>query len=172
MDRMLAIIIIFLGITFSLAAVLAMGAVPAIFQNKDTLNVTKEETQNQTEIIVKQFQRDNNTTQKILQNQNKSLSNQALLLEQNHNDILVNQHLSQRIDNITNDILIISKEHKIVAKDHDAILIEAQNTTNKVESELHRYGENSINMFEQIVKNQIHLNQTLHQILDKLNANP
>lgn len=158
---MLAVIIIFLSISALMAAILAMGAVPKIFQNAEVINQTQDETKNQTDIIIKQFQRENNTTHKILYNQNVSLQNQQKLIEdmdktieQNHVDIAMNVNVSQNIQNITDEILKISQEHKQVAKDHDRIVIEAQNTTNYVEQELERYGENSIEKLQKIVDNQ------------------
>lgn len=154
MDKMLAIIIIFLGISALMAAILAMGAVPKIFQNAEVINQTQDETKNQTEIILKQFQRENNTTQKILENQNQSLSNQAILIKDMQKSIKQNYLAIEQNHNISNYILNISNEHKQVAKDHDRIVIEAQNTTRHVAKELERYGENSIEKLQTIVDNQ------------------
>jgi membrane glycosyltransferase len=107
MDKILAIIIIFLGISFLMAGILAMGAVPKIFQ-------TGEETTNQTEIIIKHFERENNTTNKLLNsmnqslvNEDKAIRNQGIMIEK------LNESLQQNLN--------ISKEHQTVAKDHDSI---------------------------------------------------
>jgi hypothetical protein len=139
MDKQLTIIIIFLAIMFTLAGVLVMGAVPKIFQTSETANETKVETQNQTEIILKQFQRENNTTQRVLSNQgvvidklDKSLSNQHLMLlginttiSQNHNDLAQNLNVSRQNQNI-------SKQHQIVAIDHDKLQVKVDNMTQDI----------------------------------------
>jgi type II secretory pathway pseudopilin PulG len=61
MDKMLFFIIIFLAIVVTMSAILAMGAVPKIFQTGEQVNKTQE-TLNQTQLIIMaQQQRDNQT---------------------------------------------------------------------------------------------------------------
>lgn len=144
---MLTVIIIFIAMMIIIAAILAMGAIPKIFQNAEVITDTQNETKNQTEIIIKQFQRENNTTQKILSNQNSSLINQAYLLQSLSTTI-------DHIDSMADQILNISSELQSTRDEHDRIVVEAQNTTNHVEQELERYGENSIEKLDIIVENQ------------------
>ena len=132
MDKILAIIIIFLGIIFSLVGVFSMGVVPKIFETSETSNETKQETANQTEIILKQFHRENNTTHQIISNQgvvidklNQSLENQRVMLVQLNKTVVHNQKdIELNLD--------ISKEHKQVAKDHDIIQGNVQNVTEEI----------------------------------------
>ena len=125
MDKILAVVAIFIVICVILASVIAMGAVPAIFENK-------AETANQTDIIIRQFQRENNTTHQIISNQgividklNQSLENQRVMLLQMNKTIVHNQE-----DLALN--LNISREHKQVAKDHDTIQGNVQSVTEQI----------------------------------------
>lgn len=140
-------------------------------QTQITLDETKSiasnatsATKNQTEIIIKQFQRDNNTTNQILKNQNTSLTNQAVMLENMDKAIYQNTVAIEQNNNLSKHIENLSQEHEIVTKEHDKIVVEAQNTTNHVENQLERYGENSIEQFNKLLENQ-------EQILKLLNNN-
>jgi hypothetical protein len=175
MDKILAIIIIFLGISFLMAGILAMGAVPKIFQ-------TGEETTNQTEIIIKQFQRENNTTNKLLMGLNDSLTkedqalkNQAIMLKAIKVDQDMNRVIAKQIFNV-------SKQHEIVAKDHNKLQLKVDNMTQDIYDLLKEADKRN---FQATMANKALLNnlteelkeiKTLHkeikQEIESINSNP
>jgi hypothetical protein len=143
MDKILAVIIIFLGITFSLAGILAMGAVPKIFQSAEITNETKSETENQTKLIIdyfegqnklmiNQFLRENNTTHRLLIGLNDSLikedqalKNQGVMIKAIKADQDMNRVIAKQIFNV-------SKQHEIVAKDHNKLQTKVDNMTQDI----------------------------------------
>jgi hypothetical protein len=170
MDKILAIIIIFLGISFLMAGILAMGAVPKIFQ-------TGEETTNQTEIIIKQFQRENNTTNKLLMGLNDSLTkedqalkNQAIMLKAIKVDQDMNRVIAKQIFNV-------SKQHEIVAKDHNKLQLKVDNMTQDIydlleSADNRNYEVNTYNkkILDNITKVIEDLKSVHQEILNKLDS--
>lgn len=165
MDKMLAIIILFLGAMIITAAILAMGAVPQIFrtaERTDTLETVLNESlivKQQQEALDKQAQAENLQRDKqryqIINETNKTVRDMGDELKQYMNDSENRSVKAAKERNaIMNEILNVSNQHDKVSQEHDKILIEAQNTTNHVEDELYRYGENSIEMFKNIIDNQ------------------
>jgi hypothetical protein len=151
MDKMLVIIIIFLAVSFLMAAILAMGAVPKIFQTDAKVD----------QALIQKHEDEAREAQKfqIVTETNKSL-NQSITTLENRLYKFMNESQTrsekgqQERQKIIDEILNVSSQHDKVAKDHDIILIEAQNTTNHVEEELYRYGENSVEKLNKIVENQ------------------
>lgn len=89
MDKILAFIIIFITVCIVLASLLVMGAVPKIFQ-------TGEQTANQTDLMVKEFQRENNKTNESLKIQSQILNNQIraqIDRDKKNEDIMIIQAL-------------------------------------------------------------------------------
>jgi hypothetical protein len=143
MDKILAVIIIFLGITFSLAGILAMGAVPKIFQSAEITNETKSETENQTKLIIdyfegqnklmiNQFLRENNTTHRLLIGLNDSLikedqalKNQGVMIKAIKADQDMNRVIAKQIFNV-------STQHEIVARDHNKLQTKVDNMTQDI----------------------------------------
>jgi hypothetical protein len=104
---MLVVITIFIAICFAMVGVYSMGIVPTIFDTKEeTTNQTKliiDYFEGQNKLMIDQFHRENNTTQKLL----IGLNDSRIMIEK------LNESLQQNLN--------ISKEHQTVAKDHDSI---------------------------------------------------
>lgn len=165
MDKMLAFIIIFLGISILMAAILAMGAVPKIFQSAEKINQTQELV-NQTQIQIHEDQAREQQKSQIIKETNKSIN----ILQDNLTELMIDsQKRSEKGQSerqtIINEILNVSKQHDKVAKDHDRMQKGISNVTNYIQKELERYGENSIKQFNQILDNQ----ETLIELLTSLN---
>jgi hypothetical protein len=151
-------------------------------ETKQDVEITKYETENQTKLIIDYFDRQNNTTHKILSelheddvkklqmlgmlnqseiNQDIILGNMTDAMKQNH-DILnfLNQSIKNQETmiaqnhNHTLELLQVSNEHKIVAQDHDMLQQISSNITNLTSNELNRYGENSILKLNEITDTQ------------------
>jgi type II secretory pathway pseudopilin PulG len=90
MDKMLFFIIIFLAIVVTMSAILAMGAVPKIFQTGEQVNKTQE-TLNQTQLIIMaQQQRDNQTRHEDEEREKQSahfLNQINFILLEHHNEL-------------------------------------------------------------------------------------
>lgn len=89
-DKQLLIIIIFLGVTFSLAGILVMGAVPKIFQSADKINQTQEIVN---ETLLQQHEDQARLNQTIHEdqarrNQSQTILNETKLLVASHQDQL------------------------------------------------------------------------------------
>jgi len=154
-----------------------------IVDTNQTANETKVETQNQTKLLIDYFDRENNTTHKVLSNQgrqialleNESKTGSKLLsqLEEqsNQSQIIIKtlEILSSQNLNISKQIFNVSKEHVSVSKDHDILLLNTGNVTEEIRSNLERYGENSIIQLQNILNKtvadskgaEIHRNITL-----------
>jgi hypothetical protein len=145
MDKILAVILIFIVMMIIMAAVIVMGAVPKIFQSAEITNETKSETLNQTEIIIKQFQRENNTTNKLLMGLNDSLTkedqalkNQAIMLKAIKADQDMNRVIAKQIFNI-------STQHEKVARDHNKLQTKVDNMTQDIYDLLEEADERNFN---------------------------
>lgn len=138
MDKMLVFIILFLVVSIGMAAILAMGAIPQIFKSAEKIRETQqlvnqtqiqlhedEERAKQVKQILNQVKtitmdhhnelqnyidRQNNTTRKLLDNQNNIIDGLKTAMNQNLN---------------------ISKEHDIAQKEHDTILVKMSNVTSE-----------------------------------------
>jgi hypothetical protein len=133
---MLIIIIIFLGIVFSLAGVLAMGAIPEIFKQGEQLDQALiqqheyEARANQTlhEDVAREEQ-----AAKINRETNKSIND---LENRLYNFMNLSSKRSeigaQERAMIANEVLNISQQHDRVAKDHNTLQIKMQNMTTEI----------------------------------------
>lgn len=147
------------------ASLLAMGAVPQIFrtaERTDTLETVLNESlivKQQQEAFSKQAQAE--SLERIKQNfiiineSNKTIKDMGDGLKQYINDSENRSAKAAKERNAIMDrVLDIIDELNHTRYEHDRIVIEAQNTTNHVEDELYRYGENSIEQFNKLIDNQ------------------
>ena len=140
MDRMLAIIILFLGAMILTAAVVAMGAVPAIFTTKDLVNQTLliQHAENQS---MRQMQHED--IQRFIQS-SEIRNNTKDLLEEHDNKVrdyimrennTTNRILEELKNNTSQNIMILKNQEKVMAqhnkisKDHDRIQDLVKNVT-------------------------------------------
>lgn len=140
MDRMLAIIILFLGAMILTAAVVAMGAVPAIFTTKDLVNQTLliQHAENQS---MRQMQHED--IQRFMQS-SEIRNNTKDLLEEHDNKVrdyimrennTTNRILEELKNNTSQNIMILKNQEKVmgqhnkISKDHDRIQDLIKNVT-------------------------------------------
>lgn len=129
MDKILAVIIIFIAMMFLMAAVLAMGAVPKIFQTGEKIDQT----------LIQKHEDEARESQKfqIIQETNKSLNQSMTTLE---NRLYKFMNLSaersekgqQERQKIIDEILNVSSQHDKVAKDHNILQTKVQNMTEQI----------------------------------------
>jgi hypothetical protein len=137
---MLTIIIIFLSMSILMAAILTMGAVPKIFRTGEQVNQTQS-TLNQTQMFLQeQAARDKQTRHEdaardsqrnqIVKETNKSLNDLEQRLVKFMNESAKRSEIgSIEREVLLDNILNISKQHTIVAKDHDQIQNDVANQT-------------------------------------------
>lgn len=102
-------------------------------------------------ILLNKLENESKTKQMLLDNQqvqlyylkNQTLQNQLIIKKL---EVVLNQTLKLSEQNLN-----ISKQHIKVAEDHDNISKKVSNVTNNVDSNLYRYGENSIEKLDAIV---------------------
>jgi hypothetical protein len=115
MDKQLLIIIIFLAVTFSLAGILVMGAVPKIFQTGEQVNQTQASL-NQTQLFIMQTQHEDqareNQSNKINRETNKSIND-----------------LENRLYDFMN---LSAKRSEIGAQERQIIINQLQNQTKQI----------------------------------------
>ena len=155
-----------------------------VFKTGEQVNQTSI-TVNQTALFLESTKHEDEAREKQNQLEMKGRSNQTRailnntqdLLERHHNGLIeINKELKQHFDRQNNttqkiitDILNISNQHDQVAKDHNRIQNDVRNVTDNIDKSLYRYGENSIQKFEQLETTQKIMNNTLQKIWEKLN---
>lgn len=165
MDKMLVIIIIFLGVSFLMAAVLVMGAVPKIFQNSETINKTQEII-NQTQIQLHEDEAREKQKFEIIRETNRSMNESLVNLENRFYQFMNlsaersekgQQERAKIIDNILN----LSKKQEIIQ-------IKVQNMTNEIYDLLKRADERN---FQATITNKgilVNLTEKLKEIKSRL----
>jgi hypothetical protein len=186
MDKMLVVITIFIAICFAMVGVYSMGIVPTIFDTKEeTTNQTKliiDYFEGQNKLMIDQFHRENNTTQKLLIGLNDSLikedqalRNQGVMIKAIKVDQDMNRVIAKQIFNV-------SKQHEIVAKDHNKLQLKVDNMTQDIYDLLKEADKRN---FQATMANKALLNnlteelkeiKTLHkeikQEIESINSNP
>jgi hypothetical protein len=165
MDKMLAIIIIFLGITFSLAGLLVMGAVPELFKQGDQLDqaliqqhedeARENQTKHEDQARDIQYQMENAARDKqrdqIVKETNKSINNLEQRLVKFINESS-NRSVAGAVERqlILDNILNVSKRTDVVVKDHDIIQNQVANQTKQTYNLLDKVAERN---YEGTLKN-------------------
>ena len=152
---MLVIIIIFISVSFLMASVLVMGAVPKIFQNSETINKTQEII-NQTQIQLHEDESREKQKFEIIRETNRSMNESLSNLENRFYQFMNlssersekgQQERAKIIDNVLN----LSKKQEIIQ-------IKVQNMTNEIYDLLKRADER--NFQATITNKQILVNLT------------
>lgn len=160
---MLVIIIIFLAVSFLMAGILAMGAIPKIFQSADKINQTQELV-NQTQIQLhedeaRQNQTDHEDRARFMQAQ--QIRNDIRQLLEEHDNRTKNY--IQRENNTTQRILqnqeIVMAQHQKVGIDHNKIQDLVKNITLENNQMLKKFGSENNAMLRGILK-ALNLNAT------------
>jgi hypothetical protein len=164
MDKQSLVIFAFLVVSVLFAAILAMGAVPKIFQTSDKMDQAL-----------------------LQQHEDASRANQTANIS-NHIHIELEElksNLTGFIDDSSNrsaygaaerqyileSILEVSNQHDKVAADHARIQKEVGNITMEIRDMLRDYGENSVEKLQSIVDTQKFIVDTHEKILAKLDNN-
>jgi hypothetical protein len=186
MDKMLVIIIIFLAVTFVFAGILIMGAVPELFKQGEQLDQAliqqHEDEARANQTLHEDQARDKQATQ-IVKETNKSINVLEHRLTKFINES-VNRSITGQIERqaIIDNVLNISKQHEIVAKDHNILQVKVQNITEQIYNLLKEADERN---FQATMANKALLNnlteelkeiKTLHkeikQEIESINSNP
>jgi Fe2+ transport system protein B len=178
---MLVVITIFIAICFAMVGVYSMGIVPTIFDTKEeTTNQTKliiDYFEGQNKLMIDQFHRENNTTQKLLIGLNDSLikedqalRNQGVMIKAIKVDQDMNRVIAKQIFNV-------SKQHEIVAKDHNKLQLKVDNMTQDIydlleSADNRNYEVNTYNkkILDNITKVIEDLKSVHQEILNKLDS--
>ena len=128
MDRQSAILIIIITIFALLAALLATGAIPKVFDMVNVVNQTKYESINQTQMLVdfvtlylKNMDSETKETVAELVAAKQSLENQEAILNENRNITDQILKMSQEHSNITNNNDVLQEKNDILTKKIDNI---------------------------------------------------
>jgi predicted P-loop ATPase/GTPase len=116
MDKILAIILIFVAMMIIMAAVLAMGAVPKIYQGVEISNQTliqqheDDARNNQSQLIL-------NNTSRVIYNHQKDLEEYMTILFNDNHQLLQNQEtMLKGIQKILDDAVAKMTEHQLTIK--------------------------------------------------------